>query len=47
MKVTIIYDGFSCPFADLVDRERFDVYEVQGLIGGWVVVKKEEDEEKE
>ncbi len=42
--IDIILDGFSAPFSDLIDKELYEVFKVEGD-NRWVVRKKKEKKE--
>lgn len=45
MKVDLTLSEFNATFSDLIDKERFEVYPIEGLKDGWIVYKKEKDKE--
>lgn len=40
MNIDVIEDGFTAPFSDIVDKNLYDVFKVEGE-NRWVVRKKE------
>lgn len=45
MKIEIVPDNFTCPFSDLIDKERYEAYPITGVENGWVVKKIEKPKE--